>query len=150
MLLEFGACYHRYTSPIIRNAVIGRPTDAMLRLDAAIRDCVEAVIQAARPGRTGHEVAVEAGKAVEAIQGELYHYGTYAYAVGYSCSAPKRSVYIAEGEDTILENGMVFHLPIAFRKPHEFGIARSETILIRQDGCEVLTSVPRQLHVVGG
>jgi len=44
----------------------------------------------------------------------------------------------------------VFHLPPALRVPRRYGLGWSETVLVTEDGCEVLTRFPRSLHVVGG
>src|SRR5690606_27418919 len=135
-------CYARYTSPIIRSASIGTPTDEMRRLDAHVCEAVEAVIATARAGVTAHEVALAASKAVAPLQAESYHYGTYAYAVGaqFPPSWVERSIFIAEGQHQPLEAGMVFHMPICFRLPGRFGIGCSETIAITETGCDVLTS----------
>ena len=42
---------------------------------------------------------------------------------------------------------MVFHTPLAFRLPGKFGVGISETIRITENGCEPLSSLPRDLHV---
>jgi Xaa-Pro dipeptidase len=44
---------------------------------------------------------------------------------------------------------MVFHMPPALRIPRQYGLGFSETVLVTETGCEVLTSFPRQLHVAG-
>ncbi len=148
--LEFGGCYNRYTSPIIRQAHTGPPSEKVKRLNACIELTLDAMLEHARAGRTSHEVAVEIAKTTKELHKVGFHYGTYAYAVGaqFPPSWVEGSAYILEGNETVLKPGMVFHTPLGFRLPHEFSVARSETILIREGRCEVLTSVPRGLHIV--
>jgi len=54
---------------------------------------------------------------------------------------------IREGEHCILEPGMVFHTSTTFRDIARYGVTVSETVLITTNGCEVLTSVPRELFI---
>jgi Xaa-Pro aminopeptidase len=50
--------------------------------------------------------------------------------------------YLAEDNKNVLMPGMVFHLVPFLRVPGKYGVALSETILITESGCEVLTDVP--------
>ncbi len=150
VLLEFGGVYKRYCAPMMRTAYIGEPPDEVLRVTEAVKDCVERVMAAARPGRSCHDVAVEAGKAFATVAAEAFHTGVYGYAVGgqFPPSWAERSAFIAEGSETELAPGMVFHLPTCFRVPGRFGIGLSETLLITEGGCESLTGEERDLYVV--
>lgn len=47
-----------------------------------------------------------------------------------------------------LEPGLVFHMPPALRAFQRLCVAMSETVLVTDSGCEVLTDRPRRLHVV--
>ena len=51
------------------------------------------------------------------------------------------------GIDTVLRPGMVFHHPVALRRMGRYGTAFSETTVVTEDGCEVLTSSPREIVV---
>jgi Xaa-Pro dipeptidase len=70
-----------------------------------------------------------------------YNHGVYAYAVGmgYQPSWCEQAVYIAEGQERVLEPGMTFHVPMCIWYPAELGVGFSETIAITEDGCELLT-----------
>ncbi|WP_227520313.1 hypothetical protein [Marinobacter sp. LV10R510-11A] len=49
-------------------------------------------------------------------------------------------MFIATDNEAILEEDMVFHLPICLRKPGEFGIGFSETVRITATGAERITT----------
>jgi Xaa-Pro aminopeptidase len=42
---------------------------------------------------------------------------------------------------------MTFHASTSLRRLGEFGVTVGETVAVTQAGCEVLTDVPRDLHV---
>lgn len=150
MFLEFGGVYKRYCAPMMRTAYIGEPPDDVLRITDAVKDCVERVLATARPGRSCHDVALEASKAFPPVAAQAFHTGIYGYTVGgqFPPSWAERSAFIAEGSETELTTGMVFHLPTCFHVPGRFGIGLSETLLITEGVCESLTEATRNLHVV--
>jgi Xaa-Pro dipeptidase len=47
----------------------------------------------------------------------------------------------------VLETGMVFHLPTQIRVDRQYGAGFSETIIVTDNGCEILSQLPRQLVV---
>ena len=52
VLLEVGACIHRYTAPIMRSVVLGRPNAIVKRMAEAILTTLNDVIEAMVPGRS--------------------------------------------------------------------------------------------------
>lgn len=150
VFLEFGGVYKRYCSPMMRTAFIGKPGDQVLRVNEALKDCVARIIVAAKPGRTCHDVAVEARKALAPVTGEAFHSGVYGYTVGaqFPPSWVEGSAFFAEGDETVLKPNMVFHTPTCFRVPNRFGIGLSETLLITESGCEPMTQKTRDLHII--
>ena len=52
---------------------------------------------------------------------------------------------LSDGNATVLEPGMVFHLPQPYRVPGEQTVATSETVLVTEGGCETLTKYPYDL-----
>ncbi len=148
--LECGGSHKRYTAPIMRTATLGEPTEEMRRLMDAVHATVDAVLETARPGRTCHEVALAAKKARAPVADETYHSGVFGYHVGiaFPPTWAEGLAFIAEGTEELLVAGMTFHLPVWYLIPGAFGMAASETVLITDRGCERLTDLPRDIHVV--
>ena len=107
-------------------------------------------LRAEVPGVTSAEID-RAGRSVMARAGideEFRHRAGYSMGVAFAPGWGEGLVNdIAEGNDRPLEPGMTFHLvPMAgFRGEGNMGF--SETVLVTESGCEVLTDVPRELHV---
>ena len=150
VFLEYGGAHQRYTAPMMRTAVIGEPSDEVRRVAEAVKDTVSTIIQEAKPGRTGHDVAMAAKKVYARVSDETYFGGTYGYnvGIGFPPTWSEALTWFAEGVEQELLPGMTFHMPITYRAPGRFGVGMSETITITEDGCESLTEQERDLYVV--
>lgn len=138
--VECGGVHWRYTCASMRTAVIGEPTaEQQLLADVSI-EILETLIREARPGRTGHDVAMEAKPLWNKVPGAYFHDG-YGYAIGLGVAPTwcEQARYLAEGDEHVLQPGQTFHLPINPCYPGRFGLGFSETIVITEDGCEVLS-----------
>jgi len=138
--LEMTGTYWRYNAPMMRSWTIGEPSDRQKLLAETNLAVLNTLIEEARPGRTGDDVAQIAKRHWEKTPGVWFH-GGYGYAIGMALqpSWTEQSVYIAEGAERELEPGMCFHLPIISDFPADFGMGFSESIVITEDGCELLT-----------
>ena len=148
---EVGGCYRRYSGSHMRMASIGAPSNVAADRAAVSIAALEAMIETIRPGATSQEVD-RAGRGVMARGGigeDFRHRAGYSMGVAFAPGWGEGLVNdIAEGNERPLEPGMTFHLvPMAgFRGEGNMGF--SETVLVTETGCEVLTDAPRQLHVV--
>ena len=55
---------------------------------------------------------------------------------------------LARGEDTILEPGMVITIEPGLYIPDWGGVRIEDTVLVKEDGCEILTPVTKNLIVL--
>lgn len=149
ILIEMGASYQRYTAPTMRTISIGDPDAGVTRLAGACLTALDKVIEAIRPGATSDEVARVGWEGMDLAGPGLVFHGVFGYAVG--CNFPPTwadgTARIALGDHTVLQPGMVFHHPVALRRLGEYGVAFSETSVVTEDGCEVLTSTDRRLFI---
>lgn len=148
VFMEYGGNFKRYTAPMMRMACLGEPPAGAEKVIEACLATLQAVLDGVRPGRTCHDVALEARAAHRAVDDEAYIAGVYGYhvGVGYPPTWADSIGFIAEGVEEFFRPGMTFHLPLAFRLPGRFGIGISETILVTEDGCEALSDYPRELR----
>lgn len=151
VFLEYGGCHLRYTAALMRTAVVGQPEKGVEALADAVLATIDAIIATARPGRTGHDVAMAAKAAHKDLSDEFFLPGAYGYhvGVGFPPTWADGIGFLAEGSEIVLAPDMVFHMPLAFRCPGRFGVGISETIRITKAGCEPFTNLPRDLHRAG-
>jgi Xaa-Pro aminopeptidase len=147
VLVELGACQRRYFGALMRTVVVNRPDQTCQRLEAVVREALEKAIAAIRPGATCGEVDAACRETIAAAGFERGFRKRTGYSIGVAYAPDWGEGHIASlqpGDDTVLEPGMVFHLPPAIRLP-ERCVGLSETVLVTQTGHEVLTSFPREL-----
>jgi len=150
VLVEIGGNHRRYTSPLMRSAVVGEPDATVRRMYDACSAALDAAIAAMRPG-------VRAGDVHDACQRVIDQAGFepnfrkrlgYSMGVGFAPGWGEGSfLHLSKGDQTTLRPGMVFHMPPALRIYPVVGVGCSETVAVTEDGVEVLTSFPRELAV---
>ena len=149
LCMEFGACVQRYTAPMMRTVSIGDPEPSVARLANACLTALDNVIAAMRPGATADEVARAGWEGIDLAGPGMVFHGVFAYAVGagFPPAWSDGTAGIMLDNQTRLQPGMVFHHPVALRRLGEYGAMFSETTVITEDGCEVLTNVERKLFI---
>jgi len=81
--LEYTGTYHRYNAPAMRSAAVGNVTKEVQRLTYISLETVKLILEHARPGRTGHDVARDAGKILRKHK-DIYFHGALGYSIGMS------------------------------------------------------------------
>ncbi len=147
-LLELGGCYNRYTAALMRTGVVGSPPAEARRMYDVCVEALAACIAAIKPGVYA-EVPHRACQAVVDRAGYTENFRKRAgYSVGVSFPpdwGEGHIVSLSEGDKTILQPGMVFHIPPALRKYGEYGVGVSETVLVTEEGCQIVTNASQAL-----
>jgi Xaa-Pro dipeptidase len=147
VFIEIGACIQRYSAPFTRVAFIGDSPDEVKQIFRGALTGLEDVQSMLRPGVKAEEAAAAGQKGIAmAGEGLIYH-GVFGYSVGAGfpptwADAPLRLV---RGNPRPLEAGMVFHMPLNIRAPGRYTVGLSETVVITDDGYEVITPFAREL-----
>lgn len=148
--IELGGCYHRYMSPCMRTISIGEPNDCVKRLADACLTALNNVIGAMRPGATADDVAREGMKGINKAGENVIFHGCFGYSVGatFPPAWADGGVSLFLDQQNVLKPGMVFHIPMGLRILGTCGAMFSETALITEGGCEILTDVERSLQTI--
>lgn len=138
---EFGAVRWRYTAPMMRTAVVGRATAEMREFHDACLGVLEAVMTTARSGEPCSAAARAGEAAMAPVADRAFFSGVFGYPVGaaFPPSWVAGASFIAADNHALLQDDMVFHLPICLRRPGEFGMGFSETVRITATGAQRIT-----------
>ena len=150
VFMEFGTCVRRYTSPIMRTAVLGKPTEKMKRMFGLCLDSVAAALANLKSGAVVGDVAAASERAMGPLPRGWVCHGYHAYSIGLGFPpewADCDKIGVVKGNLTVLRQGMVFHCSTSIRDPGKMGTTCSETVVITERGCEVLTDLPRELFL---
>jgi len=151
VFLELTAEVRKYTAPLMRTAILGRPSPEQEQVAAAGARAVETIIATARPGVPAADVATAAGAVLAPILDRVVFHHNFGYPVGIGYPGTwieTLGFFLRIDNPRPLVPGMVFHLPMSLRKFGEWGINQSHTIVITEDGAEALTKTPARLQVL--
>ena len=152
VLVELTGVCARYAGPLFRTLSVGEPSDALRGHSELAREMLDALIDGLRPGISSHEVNQVAVEVSRKAGGDASVLKRAGYSIGLNF-APDwgEGVFLdlRNENETVIEAGMVFHMPQTLRIGDAKPTAISETVLVTENGCEVLTDFePRNLIVV--
>lgn len=144
VVIDIGGRKDGFPSDITRMAVVGRPPEGYGQIHTIVEKAVQAALKAAKPGVLAKEVDAAARKVIaDAGYGEFFVHRT-GHGMGIDGHEPP---YITATSETVLEVGMVFSIEPGIYLPGRFGIRLEEIVILREDGPEILSTLPRDLHV---
>lgn len=150
VFIEIGANINRYTAPIMRTAAVGEPSEPVREAHSISAECLQALIEAMRPGVLASELAAIGRRIVGKIRPDIIFHYTFGYPVGINFPPSwleESNFLLVKDNHEALRPGMVFHLPMSLRSYGRFGIGLSETVHVTDRGTEVLTDMPLDIVV---
>lgn len=151
LFLELSACVRRYHAPLSRTVYVDEaPPEAVVAHRAALAGA-RAIAAELRPGAAASDVYHAWQDAVEQVhpqRGARRHHCGYLVGIGFPPSwvGGGEVLGIRPGSARLVRAGMTFHAMSWVTEPTGYVI--SDTILVTDDGCEVLTRAPRELTVL--
>ena len=140
VVIDIGAGFEGYSSDITRMVVLGDGPEGYAQVHDVVDRAVQAALTAARPGVKAH-VVDDAARAVitEAGYGGFFFHRT-GHGLGTEVHEPP---YITGSSQTVLDEGMVFSIEPGIYLPDRFGLRLEEIVILRADGPEILSDLPR-------
>ena len=145
--IELSGNVRRYSAALFRSIFIGNDPPKQVRdmMEACVA-ALNVVIDAIKPGVPLYEVE-RANRETMKKHGFEKKPSRTGYSIGINFPpdwGEGHALSLQEGEERLLEPGMVFHTPSSLRVYGQVGTATSETVLVTSTGCEVLTNCPPQ------
>lgn len=134
LLIDAGAVFAGYHADMTRTVTLGQPKKRFLDLHGAVSEALDAAIQAARPGVSFRELDAIARKALASIGTKLSH--GLGHGVGLEIH---EGPWIDHEEPGVLQAGMAIALEPGLYFEGYGGMRLEETILVTEQGAEVLT-----------
>ncbi len=145
VVIDIGGRKDGYPSDMTRMLAVGHPPDGYAEAHALVDRAVEAALAACRPGVRAMDVDAAARRVItEGGLGDAFIHRT-GHGLGIDVHEPP---YITSVSETVLDEGMVFSIEPGVYLPGRFGIRLEEIVILRKDGPEVFSELPRTLHVV--
>jgi Xaa-Pro aminopeptidase len=144
--IDWGAVVDGYCSDCTRTYATGDGVEAeAVEVYELVRGVQQASVEEVRAGRGGKEVdAVGRATIEEAGHGEHYGHGL---GHGVGLEVHERPTLSPRSNDTLAAGNVVTVEPGVY-VPDRFGVRIEDLVVVTEDGCEVLSSLPKELTVV--
>jgi Xaa-Pro aminopeptidase len=145
LLIDWGAELDGYCSDCTRTLAAGDPGDAEREIYALVLDAQLAGVQAVKAGAGARAVDAAAREVIAAGgHGEQFGHGL-GHGVGLAIHEGPR---LSQRSDATLAAGNVVTVEPGLYLPGCFGVRIEDLVVVNDDGCEILTSVPKELTTV--
>ena len=131
-----------YVSDITRTIVGPSPSKRLAEVYEAVREANEAGIAAVRPGATGPDVDAAARAVLERHGLAEWFSHSLGHGIGLKVHEMPR---LAPNSTSELRPGMVVTVEPGVYLPGEIGVRIEDDVLVTEDGCEVLTGLPKSI-----
>ncbi len=144
IVVDIGCRKHGYPSDITRMIVVGQKPEGYDEIHAIVEQAVEAALRTAKPGVKARDVDKAARDTIAAAG-----YGAYfTHRTGHGLGVDvHEQPYITATNDLVLDEGMVFSIEPGIYLPGRFGIRLEEIVILRKDGPEILSDMPRTVSI---
>ena len=149
VFLDLGGCFNGYFSDFTRTVIFGSPNEQQKKIYKAVHAMMMEIQSTMKPGKTNVDVNEAARKVVVDCGFKGYDYlGLLGHSIGVTgLTYPIVGEVAAIGSENVVElkPGMIFSMePGIFipNTPGGGGVRLEDTILITEEGNEVLTKTP--------
>lgn len=143
--MDFGCMVDGYCSDMTRTVAVGTPTEEMSLVYHTVLKAQLAGIAVARAGIMGKEVDAAARKVItDAGFGPYFSHG-FGHSLGLEIHEAPNA---APSESKLLPDGAVISAEPGIYLPSRFGVRIEDVLVIRQGGCEILTTSPKELIII--
>lgn len=144
VLIDFGACYEGYMSDMTRTIILGESSDKMGKIYSHVLKSLEKAVDFVKPDVTCNEVDNIARDVFEKHGLEKYSLRGLGHGVGLEIHEYPRVVM---NNDELIKQNMVFTIEPGLYIPDIGGVRIEDIVVVRENGCEVLTKSPRIIKI---
>ena len=140
--IDFGACYEGYMSDITRTLWLGTPKDELHNIYSAVFNVQQACVRKIAPGVSSKDIDLFQREEFEKLGLSQYICHSLGHGVGLEIhEAPT----LSRLSEDILSPGMVVTVEPGLYIPDVGGVRIEDTVLVTEDGFEVLTQSPHHI-----
>jgi Xaa-Pro aminopeptidase len=143
LILSYGAQVGGYNVECERSFCVGQPSDYARRLFDAMLAAHDAGAIAMKDGAVAEEVDRQALEQIRKAGFEKFLRHRAGHGIGLE---GHESPWIAEGDKTVLREGMTFSCEPGVYDPDFGGFRHSDTVVVRKDRGEILNHYPTRLE----
>ena len=143
LILSFGAQVGGYNVECERSFCVGKPTDYARRLYDAMLAAHDVGVAHLREGAIAEDVDKASLEQIRKAGFEKFLKHRTGHGIGLQSH---ESPWIAEGDKTVLKEGMAFSCEPGVYDPDWGGFRHSDTVIVRKDKGEIINKYPTRLE----
>lgn len=144
IVIDIGCNFGGFPSDMTRMAVVGEPPEGYMEIHTIVEQAVQAALEASKPGNLARDVDKAARDVItKAGYGEFFVHRT-GHGMGIDGHEPP---YISASDETVLDEGMVYSIEPGIYLPGRFGVRLEDIVVVRANGPEILSELPRDLFI---
>ncbi len=142
VLIDTGCRLNGYPSDMTRSFAYGPEPDDYAAVRLAVENAVQAALDVARPGVEARAV----DRAARAVIEEAGYGPRFVHRLGHGLGIDiHEPPWITASSETVLEEGHVFSIEPGIYLQGRFGVRLEDIVVMRADGPEILSGLPRML-----
>lgn len=145
VILDFGCRVRGYHSDLTRTVAVGRPSARMRTIYQIVLEAQQRAIEAARAGIPARDLDAVARRLIRKRGYGKYFVHSLGHGLGLHVHEPLRLSALSKD---MLQAGNVVTIEPGVYVPDLGGVRIEDDVVIRRDGCTVLTHSPKELMVV--
>jgi Xaa-Pro dipeptidase len=146
LVIDWGATFDGYISDLTRTFAVGEVDAECATIHRVVQEANAAGRAAAKPGVPCADVDKAARDVIEAAG----YGGFFTHRTGHGIGMePHEDPYMRGDNMQILEVGMAFTVEPGIYLPNRNGVRIEDNVVISKDGADVLSTLPREMRVVG-
>lgn len=146
LLFDYGARFAGMTADITRTVFVGHCPAGARAMYETVLAANAAGRAAVKPGATAHAIDDAVQKVLEASPFARFARHKTGHGLGLDVH---EDPYIMRGNPQVLDPGMVFTIEPGLYDIARFGVRIEDDVVVTDTGSECLTSLPRDIRVVG-
>lgn len=143
LILSFGAQVGGYNVECERSFCVGKPNDYAKRLYDAMLAAHDVAADNMKEGAVAEEVDKKGLNEIRKAGFEKFLKHRTGHGIGLEAH---ESPWIAEGDKTVLQEGMTFSCEPGVYDPEWGGVRHSDTVIVRKDKGEIINKYPTRLE----
>lgn len=145
VVVDWGARYQGYNSDLTRVFCMGEPSDKVKQVHKIVYEAQQKALEVIKAGVTGKEVdSIARNHITESGYGEYFGHGL-GHGLGLEVH---ENPSLSFRYDKPLEVGHVVTVEPGIYLENEFGIRIEEDVVVREESCQILTTLPRDLIII--
>lgn len=145
LTMDFGAAYGGYCSDMTRTIVIGDPTQEMKDVYEIVRVAQQKALDGIKAGMTGAECDAISREYIDSTDFR----GLFTHSLGHSLGLEiHEEPRFSPSWNEPIEAGTVMSVEPGIYIPDDFGVRIEDIVAVTKDGCEVITTSPKEMIVL--